>query len=66
MGKSSKGRVELLITNVNPDIKRQLKNVAKYEQNSGVSEFIRPHLRKVLERYPDDIKNPPNHQPDQQ
>lgn len=46
------------ITNVNPTVHEQLSNIAK---NQGVdrSDFLKPHLREILSKYPDNMKIPP-------
>lgn len=55
MGICSKGRVEIPITNVNPEIKKQLKAIAKYEGKT-VSQLLRPVLKEVCGKYPEHVK----------
>lgn len=40
--------------------KQQLKNIAIFEGYNDNSAFFRIELNKIIDRYPDDIKNPPD------
>lgn len=57
MRKSSKGRVEIQITNVDPSVKEHLKAIAKF-QGVTASQLLRPVLREVCAKYPsiEDLK----------
>jgi hypothetical protein len=55
MSLSSKGRVEIQITNVQPEIKQQLKNIADYEGKT-VSQFMRMKINEISRAYPDEVK----------
>jgi hypothetical protein len=56
MSKSIKSRVEIPITNVNPQVKQELKNIARYE-GITVSQLLRPELRLITSKYPEHIRN---------
>jgi hypothetical protein len=56
MSKQIKGRVEIPITNVNPQVKQELKNIARYE-GITVSQLLRPELRQIANKYPEHIRS---------
>jgi hypothetical protein len=50
---------EIRITGVPADIHSQLHNIAKNEGHNNLSAILRPHLRKIVESYPEKMRNPP-------
>jgi hypothetical protein len=56
MDKPKKGRVEIPITNVNPKVKQELKNIARYE-GITVSQLLRPELRQLANKYPEHVRD---------
>jgi hypothetical protein len=49
---------ELRITGVPEEILDQLHNIAKNEGNN-LSAILKPHLRKIVESYPERMRRPP-------
>ena len=46
MGNSSKGRDEIQITNIDPNVKEDLQLIVK-NKGGTLSGFLRPHLRRI-------------------
>lgn len=55
----SKKSNEIRIKNVVPAIKQQIENIAAH-QGIPVSSFLKPHLRTIVDSYPDKLKQAPN------
>lgn len=55
MSLSSKGRVEILITNVHPDVKKDLLFIAKKIEGKTLSQLLRPKLREIINSYPERV-----------
>lgn len=48
---------ELRIQGVSNKTKQEIKNIADNE-GIGLSEFMRPHLRKIIDSYPEEKRKP--------
>jgi len=48
---------DIRITNPSPQVKEELKNIAKYE-GVTLTQFLKPKLRAIVDSYPEEIKNP--------
>lgn len=46
---------EIRITNVNPDIVRQLKNIAK-NLDTNIVDWLKPKIRQIVDNEPDHLK----------
>lgn len=47
---------EIRITNVNPDVKRDLVYIAKKINGGDLSNFLKPHLREIRNGFAEEIK----------
>jgi hypothetical protein len=54
-----KRKPEIRIRLVSPDLITELYNIAKYKDLT-LSTFLKPHLRDIANKYPEEMKRNPN------